>query len=109
MEHNKYARTNGCLPNGHGNTGKVTLNKVMSSDLNDCDTGAIFVMEDEDHQTVLLNSLNMMRKSRTFCDVILNPRSKFLPGKINISSSLLFENGSYCQRIGSFYAETFKR
>lgn len=36
------------------------------------DPGAIFIMEDEDHQSVLLNSLNMMRKSRTFCDVILN-------------------------------------
>lgn len=44
----------------------------MSPDLNGCDMGAIFLMEDEDHQTVLLNSLNMMRKSRTFCDVILN-------------------------------------
>jgi len=44
----------------------------MNPDLNGCDTGAMFIMEDEDHQTVLLNSLNMMRKSRTFCDVILN-------------------------------------
>jgi len=51
---------------------KVAAGKNMSPDLNGCDTGAMFVMEDEDHQTVLLNSLNMMRKSRTFCDVILN-------------------------------------
>lgn len=43
----------------------------MSSDLNGSDTDEMFIMEDEDHQTVLLNSLNMMRKSRTFCDVIL--------------------------------------
>lgn len=35
-------------------------------------TGAMFVMKDEDHQTELFNSLNIMRKSRTFCDVILN-------------------------------------
>lgn len=44
----------------------------MSPDLNGSDIGAMFVMEDEDHQAVLLNSLNMMRKNRTFCDVILN-------------------------------------
>lgn len=58
--------------NGHGNIEKVAPGKNMSPDLNGCDTGALFVMEDEDHQMVLLNSLNMMRKSRTFCDVILN-------------------------------------
>ncbi|XP_027851858.2 influenza virus NS1A-binding protein-like isoform X1 [Aphis gossypii] len=69
---NKHSQTNGCLPNGHNNIDKVAADKNMSPDLNGCDTGAMFVMEDEDHQTVLLNTLNMMRKSRTFCDVILN-------------------------------------
>jgi len=61
------------ISDGHDNTTEnVASDKSMSSDLNGSDTGAMFVMEDEDHQTVLLNSLNMMRKSRTFCDVILN-------------------------------------
>jgi len=60
------------ISDGHHKTEKVASGKSMSSDLNGSDTGAMFVMEDEDHQTVLLNSLNMMRKSRTFCDVILN-------------------------------------
>lgn len=58
----------------------------MSPDLNGCDTGAMFVMEDEDHQSVLLNSLNMMRKSRTFCDVILNVSYKLI---INYNFKLL--------------------
>jgi len=44
----------------------------MSFNFNGCDTGAMFVMKDEDYRTELLNSLNMMRKSRTFCDIILN-------------------------------------
>lgn len=60
------------ISDGHDNIEKVALGENMNSDLNGCDTGEMFVMEDEDHQTVLLNSLNMMRKSRTFCDVILN-------------------------------------
>lgn len=63
------------ISDGHNNINnieKVATDKNMSPDLNGCDTGAMFVMEDEDHQTVLLNTLNMMRKSRTFCDVILN-------------------------------------
>lgn len=57
---------------GHDNIDKVASGKNLSPDLNGCDTSEIFVMEDDYHQTVLLNSLNMMRKSRTFCDVILN-------------------------------------
>ncbi|XP_022160169.1 influenza virus NS1A-binding protein homolog [Myzus persicae] len=44
----------------------------MSFNFNSYNTDAMFVMKDEDHQMELLNSLNMMRKSRTFCDVILN-------------------------------------
>jgi influenza virus NS1A-binding protein len=57
---------------GHNNIEKLVPSKNMVPSLNGCDPGAIFIMEDDDHQTVLLNSLNMMRKSRTFCDVILN-------------------------------------
>lgn len=60
------------ISDGHNNIERVGSGKKMSPDLNGCDMGSMFLMEDEDHQTVLLNSLNMMRKSRTFCDVILN-------------------------------------
>lgn len=57
---------------GHNSIDKVVSSKNMNPNVNGSDTGVMFIMEDEDHQTVLLNSLNMMRKSRTFCDVILN-------------------------------------
>jgi len=60
------------ISDGNNTIENVTSGQNMSPDLNGCDTGAVFVMEDEDHQSALLNSLNMMRKSRTFCDVILH-------------------------------------
>ncbi|XP_050434625.1 influenza virus NS1A-binding protein-like isoform X1 [Adelges cooleyi] len=72
MEHDQDVKTNGHLANGYDKMEKSATTDEVSPDLNGCDTGAIFYMEDEDHQSVLLNSLNMMRKSRTFCDVILN-------------------------------------
>lgn len=58
---------------------KITVNGDHLSDNEDevvvvAEENLIF--QDENHSSQLLNSLNMMRKNRTFCDVILHVSRK---------------------------------